>query len=99
MGRTPAERSSETTSAVTASTRRLSAAARKAGLNSSAGTLVGFHAVVSEGGTKVLVTGGGGFIGSNLVDRLLRDGYTVRVLDNFATGHRRNLGPASTRSS
>ena len=46
---------------------------------------------MSEGGTKVLVTGGGGFIGSNLVDRLLRDGYTVRVLDNFATGRRQNL--------
>jgi nucleoside-diphosphate-sugar epimerase len=46
---------------------------------------------VSVGDTKVLVTGGGGFIGSNLVDRLLRDGYTVRVLDNFATGHRHNL--------
>jgi UDP-glucose 4-epimerase len=39
----------------------------------------------------VLVTGGGGFIGSNLVDRLLRDGHDVRVLDNFATGHRQNL--------
>lgn len=41
--------------------------------------------------SKVLVTGGGGFIGSNLVARLLRDGYDVRVLDNFATGHRHNL--------
>jgi nucleoside-diphosphate-sugar epimerase len=40
---------------------------------------------------KVLVTGGGGFIGSHLVDRLLRDGHPVRVLDNFATGHRHNL--------
>jgi nucleoside-diphosphate-sugar epimerase len=40
---------------------------------------------------KVLVTGGGGFIGSHLVDRLLRDGNQVRVLDNFATGHRENL--------
>ena len=37
------------------------------------------------------MTGGGGFIGSTLVDRLVRDGYTVRVLDNFATGHRHNL--------
>ena len=40
---------------------------------------------------KVLVTGGGGFIGSHLVERLLRDGNEVRVLDNFATGHRANL--------
>jgi UDP-glucose 4-epimerase len=41
--------------------------------------------------TVVLVTGGGGFIGSHLVDRLCRDGYRVRVLDNFATGRRENL--------
>jgi UDP-glucose 4-epimerase len=40
---------------------------------------------------RVLVTGGGGFIGSNLVERLVRDGWRVRVLDNFATGHRDNL--------
>jgi nucleoside-diphosphate-sugar epimerase len=40
---------------------------------------------------KVLVTGGGGFIGSHTVDRLLRDGHDVRVLDNFATGRRENL--------
>src|ERR671925_718438 len=43
------------------------------------------------GQAKVLVTGGGGFIGSNLVEHLLREGHDVRVLDNFATGHRENL--------
>jgi UDP-glucose 4-epimerase len=38
-----------------------------------------------------LVTGGGGFIGSNVVRRLLERGDTVRVLDNFSSGNRRNL--------
>jgi UDP-glucose 4-epimerase len=40
---------------------------------------------------RVLVTGGGGFIGSNLARRLLEQGDDVRVLDNFSTGNRRNL--------
>jgi UDP-N-acetylglucosamine/UDP-N-acetyl-alpha-D-glucosaminouronate 4-epimerase len=44
-------------------------------------------------GARALVTGGGGFIGAHLVERLLHDGYSVRVLDNFATGHRENLLP------
>jgi UDP-N-acetylglucosamine/UDP-N-acetyl-alpha-D-glucosaminouronate 4-epimerase len=39
-----------------------------------------------------LVTGAAGFIGSNLVEALLRAGQRVVGLDNFATGHRRNLG-------
>ncbi len=42
-----------------------------------------------------LVTGGGGFIGSHLVEHLLREGHGVRVLDNFATGRRANLEPFS----
>src|SRR4051794_15686285 len=42
---------------------------------------------------RALVTGGGGFIGSHIVERLLDDGHEVRVLDNFATGQRENLVP------
>jgi nucleoside-diphosphate-sugar epimerase len=44
-------------------------------------------------GARALVTGGGGFIGAHLVERLLREGFSVRVLDNFATGDRENLVP------
>jgi UDP-glucose 4-epimerase len=42
---------------------------------------------------KYLVTGGAGFIGSNIVMKLLSLGQNVRVLDNFATGRRENLLP------
>jgi UDP-glucose 4-epimerase len=40
---------------------------------------------------RVLVTGGAGFIGSHLAARLVTDGHTVRLLDNFATGRRSNI--------
>jgi UDP-glucose 4-epimerase len=46
---------------------------------------------------RALVTGGAGFIGSTLVDRLLDDGHTVTVLDDFSRGRRTNLDRAAAR--
>lgn len=43
--------------------------------------------------SKILVTGGAGFIGSNLCESLLQDGHEVVCLDNFVTGHIENLLP------
>ncbi len=40
---------------------------------------------------KYLVTGGSGFIGSNIVGELLSRGEKVRILDNFSTGNRKNI--------
>ena len=40
---------------------------------------------------RVLVTGGAGFIGSHLVDRLIKNGYNVTVLDNYFSGNKENL--------
>ena len=42
---------------------------------------------------SILVTGGAGFIGSNLCEHFLTKGYLVTCLDNFATGHRHNIEP------
>ena len=44
---------------------------------------------------KVLVTGGAGFIGSHLVDRLVLEGHEAVVVDNLATGKRRNINRAA----
>lgn len=46
---------------------------------------------------KILVTGGAGFIGSNLCEHLLENGYQVRCLDNFATGKWQNIIPLIER--
>ncbi len=43
---------------------------------------------------KFVITGGGGFIGSNLVEALLRRGEQVVALDDFSTGRRTNLEQA-----
>lgn len=45
---------------------------------------------------KIVVTGGAGFIGSHLVDRLIQEGHEVAVVDNLSTGKRKNLNRAAT---
>jgi nucleoside-diphosphate-sugar epimerase len=45
---------------------------------------------------KAVVTGGAGFIGSNLTERLLADGHEVHVVDDLSTGHARNVPARAT---
>ncbi len=40
---------------------------------------------------RILVTGGAGFVGSHLVDRLMIEGHQVTVVDNFFTGRKSNV--------
>jgi UDP-N-acetylglucosamine 4-epimerase len=48
---------------------------------------------LSNSTQTILITGGAGFIGSNLAEHFLKKGIKVRVLDNFSTGHRHNIAP------
>ena len=61
------------------------------GTPKSRGTYRGAQVRRGGGCMKVCVTGGAGFIGSHLVDRLVRDGHEVVVLDNLSTGRLENL--------
>ena len=45
---------------------------------------------------KVIVTGGAGFIGSTLVDKLIEQGIKVTILDNLSTGKQKNINPKAT---
>jgi UDP-glucose 4-epimerase len=47
----------------------------------------------------VLITGGAGFIGSHLTERLLKEGYRVTILDNFSSGDLKNIKPFMDNSS
>jgi UDP-glucose 4-epimerase len=44
---------------------------------------------------KAIVTGGAGFIGSHMVERLIEDGYEVHVIDNLSTGYEKNIHPSA----
>jgi len=49
--------------------------------------------IMKKTAKKALVTGGAGFIGSNLVDKLIKRGYKVSIIDDLSTGKRENLNP------
>ncbi len=59
---------------------------------------MGYREITFEKDAVFLVTGGAGFIGSNLCEALLEMGYTVRCLDDFSTGKYENIEPLTKNS-
>ena len=57
---------------------------------------MGYQNLVFDKESVFLVTGGAGFIGSNLCEAILNLGYTVRCLDNLSTGKYENIEPFTT---
>jgi len=60
---------------------------------------ISYHGHLDLKDKRILITGGAGFIGSNIVEYLLKFGAKVRVLDNFLTGFRENIEPFLTNPS
>jgi len=60
---------------------------------------ISYHGHLDLKDKTILITGGAGFIGSNIVEYLLKFGAKVRVLDNFLTGFRENIEPFLTNPS
>src|SRR5690554_2240324 len=54
---------------------------------------MGYSEIEFEKDSVFLVTGGTGFIGSNLIEVLLKKGYSVRCLDDLSNGHKSNIEP------
>lgn len=52
---------------------------------------MGYQDVTFDKSARFLVTGGSGFIGSNICEELLSRGHFVRCLDNFTTGRKENI--------
>ena len=60
---------------------------------------MGYKEIKFEPDSVFLVTGGAGFIGSNVANALVEMGYTVRVLDNLSTGHMENIENLMSKST